>query len=69
MIVIRADIVNAVLGLLGAVRKKSGPILDRALTDVVRLTTTDFNEKIFAALHRLADRLNPPEFVRASPLL
>jgi hypothetical protein len=69
MIVIPADIVNAVLGLLGAVRKKSGPILDRALTDVVRLTTTDFNEKIFAALRRLADRLNPPEFVRASPLL
>jgi hypothetical protein len=69
MIVIRADIVNTVFGLLEAVRRKFDLVLERVLTEVVRPTTTDFIEKRFPAMHKLADRLNPPEFVGAGRLL
>jgi hypothetical protein len=44
-------------------------VLDRVLTEVVLPTTANFYEKSIVALHKLADRLNPPEFVRASLLL
>ena len=66
MIVIRADIVNAMLGLLEAARKKFDRILDRVLPGVARLTATGFNEKSFAAPDKLAGRLNPSGFVGTS---
>jgi hypothetical protein len=69
MIVIRAYIVNTVFGLIDAVRKEFGLVLERVLTEVVRLTTIKLNERILAVLHKLADCLDPPEFVRSSPLL
>jgi hypothetical protein len=69
MIVTGADIDSTVFGFLEAVRKKLDLVLERVLTEVVRLTTADVNEGSFAALHKRADRFNQPECVRASPLL
>ena len=68
MIVIRAEIVDTVFGFLELVRRRFDQILEGILIEVVLPTTTHLNEKSLAALHKLADGLNPPDVVATSSL-
>ena len=66
MMVIRAEIVDTVVGFLVLVSRRFDQILEGILTEVVLPTTAQLNEESFAALRKLAGHLNPPEFVGTS---